>query len=894
MEKQYIYRTNDLYEFNTLEEAKKHAELNESCTTITQYNIFSEDDYEEPKQVWVRESRLVEGTSNFGRLEYLPLLVFYLYEDIVDTLKYNPEYPRWDDFGTTSEYYDAVEEFEEKFLDNFEYPILYEDDFENLENDLELFNEETKSIAYDLDVDENGYQKYGSNLDLEDIELDTEPGYYEANYIDCKHEEYFDNLDEAVKKEQLERFTNFLNDLKSKYNLTQLGVTGTLSNGETIYHKVESLKEDEEKKDSIYYCLSDKKMPKHSILLYGEEGKDKLLEIAPKYLEYYGQAEIFKSVNGHKTTIWEDGKLVEEEPTIKIKPDSEKVIIDKEDTSEVGEPGNPVQQGLKGVSKLENLNEAHLDYSDNLGEFTFNGTNYWVKGEKSHTRDYHWQEVYIKDTDHIYETVGYGKYKWLNRPWYRFEYDPAFKQAFLRAFGTKYEKFITDIIDSSYSVKDCCEKITKSSENLEDGLEESKKNNLKEAFNGEEIFVHVFDIDYYVTEEDVDNESEIEEIKAKLPQDLYFSFEEYFEDDSELEERIADAISDETGWLVETFDYELLSEEEYNHYSQLKEAKKKKEKVRFVGNPEKEMAFFNHAMGSDVPVSSEVSVGASIGESKEFYGNARILKSKDELPKVGEPYGYKNYFVIKVNQKKDKNGKVIYDVVSQDKAARDRKLGNNVDVAHYSFIVEESLTESRDDERVAHYQELLDELYVTPKETELILKTADEYEKTAQKGWITYEAIDKITEKLGLKHLSQLDLSRMWEIVYYTLEKAAFENDGKNYEKYSDAASAFAEVINMEARRRKEHANSDANLEGIVGDRFAIDNDGLLYLYTSAMKDIIAWAKRRGKSIDELLDMSITKTKDGQAGTLRLKDYSIEFKRLWDQVREKLEIKENK
>jgi len=428
-------------------------------------------------------------------------------------------------------------------------------------------------------------------------------------------------------------------------------------------------------------------MPKHSILLYGEEGKDKLLEIAPKYLEYYGQAEIFKSVNGHKTTIWEDGKLIEEEPTIKIKPDSEKVVIDKEDTSEVGEPGNPVQQGLKGVSKLENLNEA---------------------------------------------------------------------------------------------------------------------------FNGEEIFVHVFDIDYYVTEEDVDNESEIEEIKAKLPQDLYFSFEEYFEDDSELEERIADAISDETGWLVETFDYELLSEEEYNHYSQLKEAKKKKEKVRFVGNPEKEMSFFNHAMGSD----SE----ASIGESKE-----------------------------------------------------------------------ESLKESRDDERVAHYQELLDELYVTPKETELILKTADEYEKTAQKGWITYEAIDKITEKLGLKQLSQLDLSRMWEIVYYTLEKAAFENDGENYEKYSDAASAFAEVINMEARRRKEHTNSDANLEGIVGDRFAIDNDGLLYLYTSAMKDLIAWAKRRGKSIDELLSMSLTKSKDGREATLNLKDYSIEFKRLWDQVREAVE-----
>ena len=44
------------------------------------------------------------------------------------------------------------------------------------------------------------------------------------------------------------------------------------------------------------------------------------------------------------------------------------------------------------------------------------------------------------------------------------------------------------------------------------------------------------------------------------------------------------------------------------------------------------------------------------------------------------------------------------------------------------------LKESRDDERVADYQKLLDELYVTPKETELILKTADEYETNAKKG----------------------------------------------------------------------------------------------------------------------------------------------------------------
>ena len=71
-----------------------------------------------------------------------------------------------------------------------------------------------------------------------------EPGYYDGGQIDCKHENYFDYLDEDVKKAQLERFNNFLNEMKTKYGLSKLSVSARFSNGETWYKVDENLKED--------------------------------------------------------------------------------------------------------------------------------------------------------------------------------------------------------------------------------------------------------------------------------------------------------------------------------------------------------------------------------------------------------------------------------------------------------------------------------------------------------------------------------------------------------------------------------------------------------------------------------------------------------------------------
>ena len=392
------------------------------------------------------------------------------------------------------------------------------------------------------------------------------------------------------------------------------------------YIKNESLNEaEEEKKDSVYYCLSDMKMPKHSIIIYGEEGKDKLLEIAPKYLEYYGQAEIFKSVNGNQTTIWRNGELlVDESLKESLSENIKNWII--EEVQLYFETGHGVVEDYDEFKQIARENDFRPS-----------------------------KEAY----NYYQELLDYGPEGFYEEFKDKLDWDPFFVQE----YGYEDDEDEESDEESEYyndkHAKEWMEKHPYGYYNNEEDY------GLEEAFNGEEIFIHVFDIDYYVTEEDVDDESEIEEIKASLPQDLYFTIDVDFEDEYELEERIVDAISDETGWLVETFDYETLSEKEWRYYSMLKEAKKKKkDKVRFVGNPEAEMKFFNMTAsangGEAVSESNEeptedlyvtIESGGSIGEIAK-YGHQRIVgkpcskeEAKEKTKRMSKAYsgGYYGY-----------------------------------------------------------------------------------------------------------------------------------------------------------------------------------------------------------------------------------------------------------
>ena len=198
---------------------------------------------------------LDEGTSNFPtRFPHdFPLLVFYTIEEVYDRMDYDSDKPEESDFededGNVDEdaYWDAVEKFEQEYFDKIDCCVLDESQVDELEDKLYDFNQETKNIAYEADV-VNGEQQYGDKLNLEDVELKIEAGYYEAAYIDVDHEEYLDGIEEGEWKDaQIKRIKDFMLSLKEEFGLSQYVVGwGPASNGETGYKKVENLKEDGE------------------------------------------------------------------------------------------------------------------------------------------------------------------------------------------------------------------------------------------------------------------------------------------------------------------------------------------------------------------------------------------------------------------------------------------------------------------------------------------------------------------------------------------------------------------------------------------------------------------------------------------------------------------------
>lgn len=90
-----------------------------------------------------------------------------------------------------------------------------------------------------------------------------------------------------------------------------------------------------------------------------------------------------------------------------------------------------------------------------------------------------------------------------------------------------------------------------------------------------------------------------------------------------------------------------------------------------------------------------------------------------------------------------------------------------------------------------------------------IKELAEQYLADANyhRGIITGEWIEKVSNALNLKNITNLELSDMWDMVYLTLdgEIDRYEecNDLKNVFKYIDVRSAFIEVVNAEARKRK-------------------------------------------------------------------------------------------
>ena len=77
-----------------------------------------------------------------------------------------------------------------------------------------------------------------------------------------------------------------------------------------------------------------------------------------------------------------------------------------------------------------------------------------------------------------------------------------------------------------------------------------------------------------------------------------------------------------------------------------------------------------------------------------------------------------------------------------------------------------------------------------------------------QRGFIPQEWINIVSDTLHLKELSDEELTNMWDMVWLTLdsEQRIVEYDYKDIKeaiKWEDVKSAFTEVVNIEARRRR-------------------------------------------------------------------------------------------
>lgn len=163
------------------------------------------------------------------------------------------------------------------------------------------------------------------------------------------------------------------------------------------------------------------------------------------------------------------------------------------------------------IKESKKLQESPVfDRSRDLGSFAYAGEKYSVEGKVSHTKDYTWEEVKIEKLP-SYEVVGYGRYKWLNRPWYRFEFEPAVRQAFEVAFGKENHDKI--ILHANYA-RDAKEYVKLIAEELGGKFfNYTEERRIHEDLSQEKFLerdIEVYDIDKFLKEETKD-----EEIKLK-------------------------------------------------------------------------------------------------------------------------------------------------------------------------------------------------------------------------------------------------------------------------------------------------------------------------------------------------------------------------------------------
>ena len=146
----------------------------------------------------------------------------------------------------------------------------------------------------------------------------------------------------------------------------------------------------------------------------------------------------------------------------------------------------PKEKDLKAMGLSEGvkrptarvLNEATLDDRVFLGSIKLGDTEYFVTGDKTHTRNYHYEEVKIEGRDKNsfsgYSVVGFGRYRWMNRPWQKYEFAAALESAFID-WQPNHKEEIRKIVEENSSAKGALVQLAKMLGGvLEESLKEDK------------------------------------------------------------------------------------------------------------------------------------------------------------------------------------------------------------------------------------------------------------------------------------------------------------------------------------------------------------------------------------------------------------------------------------
>ena len=200
--------------------------------------------------------RLNEGTSNFWSMNYFPLLIFADYETEDDKAR---EYAigemteeELEDMENNYDFeYDCprfAELVDEYYNEYADYCTLDESEVDELQDDLDSFNDSMKkkywyqNDFWDADgakaIDGEDWEEYGVYPSVE-----IKPGYYEAAQLYVNVEPKGDMIQnyKFFMQEQIDEVNAFLKEMKKKYGLSEYGVSWRASNGETGYHKIESI-----------------------------------------------------------------------------------------------------------------------------------------------------------------------------------------------------------------------------------------------------------------------------------------------------------------------------------------------------------------------------------------------------------------------------------------------------------------------------------------------------------------------------------------------------------------------------------------------------------------------------------------------------------------------------